>query len=579
MPLNLTVASQVSTNPDVQPIVSSAQVLVQDGFTTAQTYADSAFTQANAYLADLQALATDLADVPTIDVDLGAITQTISPYVAPTAPVEPSGLTVTMPAAPDTTAPTAPDALSATLPVKPTLATVDTPVEDDYVLPTAPTLTAYNIPEPPTLSLPSFTATLAAAPDAPANTFEFVETAYTTTLLTAIQTVLLEWVNGASTGLNSAVEAAIWNRGRARVALATGRKRLQAIREFATRGFTKPAGALSIELEAADQEAQNIEVAESREIAINQANLEQANRHKAMEMAIGAEGMMITYKGLVAARAFETAKYAQQVALDIFDGLVRKYQADAGAYETEARVYKTRIEGELAELEIYKAELEGQRLIGTLNQQQVEVYKSQLAAVETIIEVFKARVEAANLSLQSNKLLLEGYATEVNAYDGLVKAKAGEYQGYETQVRAIGVIADVYGKEVAAEATRVEAGLKLLDSRTKVFEAQIKGEVGRVDAETEAYKGETLLLKADAEVRLAAATQLIARAQELSRMLIECTKAGAQVAAQLAASSLSAVNLSAGIHASGSASSSYSASNSTTGSVTLSASETDDLDI
>jgi hypothetical protein len=552
---------------NVQPIVDSVQILVEDGFATAQSYADTSFTRADGYLDTLQTLANQLADVPSVDVDIGVPTSTITPYVSPTAPVEPTGLTVTMPEAPDTTAPTVPDALAATLPVAPELATVETPEIDAYALPAVPSLTAYTIPSAPTLSLPTFTATLAAAPDAPENTFEFTETAYTSTLKTALQTVLLEWVNGASTGIDATVEAAIWNRGRARVAIATARKRNQAIREFATRGFTKPAGALAIELEAADQEAQNVETAESREIAINQANLEQANRHKAMEMAIGHEGTNITYTGQVAQRAFDAAKYVQEVGLQIFDGLVKKYQADAGAYETEARVFKTRLEGELAELDIYRSELEGQRLIGTLNQQSVEVYEAQLSGVETLVEVFKGRVEAANLSLQGNKLLLEGFATETQAYDSLVRAKASEYQGYESQVRAIGVLADVYGKEVQAEATRAETGIKLLDSRTKVFEAEVKGEASRVDSETEAYKAEVLLLKADADTRIAVATQLIARAQELSRMLIECARGGASVAAQLAASSLSAVNLSAGLHAGGSATTSFNEQNSMSGTV------------
>ncbi len=579
MAVDITVAQQVSTNPDVQPILDSAQVLVQDGLATAQGYADTAFNQALDFLNQLQTLATSLSDVPTIDVDIGTPDTVINPYVAPDEPVEPAGLTVVLPTAPDLTLPTAPTALVATAPEKPELAEVDIPVPDDYVLPTVPTLTLYNIPEAPTLNLPTFTATLAAGPVAPADDFSHSETFRTSALLTAISTVLLEWVNGASTGLDPTVEDAIWNRTRSREAKAALRRRNQKVREFATRGFTKPASVLSIELQEADQASQDAEVTASREIAVAQAQLEQANRHKAMEMAIGHEGSLITYTGQIAQRAYDAAKYAKEVGMQIFEGLIRKYGADTQAYETEAHVYKTRLEGELAELEIYKAELEGQRLIGTLNQQQVEVYKGQLQGVETRIAIFKSRLEAANLGFTGNKLLLEGFSTETAAYDSLVKAKLGEWQGYETGVRAVGVIGDVYAKEVAAEASRVKAGTDLLESRVKVFDAQVKGEVGRVGAETDAYKAEVTLLSADAGLRVEAAKALVAKAMELSRLLIECIKGGAGVSAQLTAGAMSAVNLSAGIHASGSASSSYSASNSTSGTVSLSSSETDDLDV
>lgn len=619
--------------PPPEPPSNGAQELVEAGWAQAQTYADESFTRAITFLDDIAGLVNDLTNIPSVNVELSPVAAAVHAYVSPDVPVEPANLDVNLPpapgelvltdvlplsvvSAPEFTAtapalsiPTAPGALTVSVPLQPTLADVAVPVEDPLNLPDVPTLLGINIPGVPLLNMPAFDAVLAIAPTAPGNTFAFTEDAYTSTLLTSLKSILQTWVDGASTGIAPAVEQAIWDRGRAREATVAARKMQETLRDFSSRGFTKPPGAMALALQEALQNTQDVDLAASREVMIKQADLEQTNRRFAFEQAFQVESALIEYQNRIAQRAFDTAKYAQEAAIAIYVAQVQGYTAEIQAYGEQARVFKTLIEAELAKLEVYKTELEGQKLIGELNVQSVEIYKARITAAVSLVEVFKARIEAANLVLQGNKIRIDGFAAEVEAYDSQVKAKTAEYQGFATLMQAevarvemfkgqaeayrsqvegyrAGVEAGVQAKQIEldvkqrvplevhktraevfriqtdAESRRVDAGTKVYGTRAQVFESQVRGEAARVGAEVDVYKAESEVEVAEGGLRIEAARANIQKMQQQVTMLLEAVKAGAQVSAQLASSALSAVNLSGQIGDHVSYSASIAASNS-----------------
>lgn len=370
---------------DVTPIVETVQGFVETGIDRQREHADNAVATANDFIDRMGTVSEQVATIPAVDVTMRDVTATVDPYEAPTQPVEPDDLT-----------PTLPD-----------------------------------------------------APVAPVGTFEYVEVTYSSALLTALKSRLQSWLDGDSTGLDPTVEAAIWNRGRARTAATMARQAGQVVREFAARGFRKPPGVMALALQQAAQEAQAADLAQSNEIVVNQASLEQTNRHFAIEKGVMTEGQIMTYTNALAQRAFESAQFADKIAIELF---------------------------------------------------------------------------AANTA--------------------------------------------IYGKQVDAEVSRIDALTKVIDARTKIFESLGKGEVSRITAQADVMKAQTDLAVAEGGLRIEAAKANVQRLIQQVTLLLEAIKAGASVSAQLAASALSGVNLSAGLHASGSASSSASMSNSVSNSAT-----------
>lgn len=191
------------------------------------------------------------------------------------------------------------------------------------------------------LDIAQFSSLLGTPPAAPTNTFAFTEIPYSSTLLTDLRARLLEWVDGKSTGLLPSVEQAIWDRGRAREVTASNRKAQEAVRSFAMRGFSKPQGALSLEIQDAAQEAQNLSSTLSREVMIKQADLEQSNRRFSIEQAEKMEEALISYTSQQMARVLEAAKALQAFLIDI-------YGHEVTAYGVETQAYTSRVSAETA---------------------------------------------------------------------------------------------------------------------------------------------------------------------------------------------------------------------------------------
>ena len=206
------------------------------------------------------------------------------------------------------------------------------------------------------LDIAQFNSLLGTIPVNPSNTFAFTEVPYSSNLLTDLRARLLEWVDGKSTGLLPSVEQAIWDRGRAREVVSSNRKAQEAVRSFAMRGFSKPPGALSLEIQEAAQAAQDVSVTLSRDVMIKQADLEQTNRRFSFEQAGKMEEAIIAYTSQQAARVLESAKAFQQFLIDIYGHEVTAYGVETQAYAArvgaETSVFKAKSDVQIAEANV-----------------------------------------------------------------------------------------------------------------------------------------------------------------------------------------------------------------------------------
>lgn len=532
-----------------------------------------------------------IEDVAPIDTGTAPILSAVPPAIDLDIPL-PSDLSAVPPTAPDLTAVTIPD----------------DPVVN---LPDVPTLLGISIPSAPTVTLPDFTAVMPIEPtDSSITPFSFTEPAYGDALLDAVKARLYAFVNGESTGLEPDVENAIWDRARDRE-YQTARTGIDEISVgFAARGFTMPQGAMLTALSNAYQNLRNKVSGLSRDIMIKQAELEQENRKAAFVNAINLEGQLLTYSNNIANRAFEVAKFASEVGVSILNARVALFNASVQAYVANVTAYKARIEAELAKLEIFKAELEGQKLIGELNLQNVQIYKERVNAALAEIEIFKAKLSAVELVTKVDTNRIEAFKGMVSAYGEQVRAKASEYDMYATRVKAEASKVDIYrsqvdaytsevtafatlikskieqqaaeikykqeapielfkakiaayGEQIKAEASRLESLASIYESEIKSYSAEIDGEAKRVGAETDAYKAEVEYKTKEATLRMEEARMNLATLQQSIQLLLEAIKGGSSVAAQLAASAMSAVNLSASVSDSNSKSAGIQHSNQT----------------
>jgi len=491
-----------------------------------------------------------------------------------------------------------PSPLSATAPTDPgSLVDVVVPDAPTVLLPEVPSLAAVSIPDIPTLDLPTFEAMLRDAPLAPDTSFSFSEAAYTSSLLEAYKDVILSWVQGASTGIAPDVEEAIWNRARDREAAQYGPALTQVARDFAARGFPLPPGAAVALAHQATQKSREASSTVNRDIAIKQAELEQATRQFALDQARQVEMGLMSYASTAAQRAFEGAKYVVEAGVAVYGAQVQQYNADVQAFVARAGVYRDRIQGELAKLEVYKSQIEGQRLVAMLNEQAVAVYTARLEGIKTMISVYEQQVAAARTQAEVQRTQVEAFKARVEAYGETVRAKAAEYDAYATRVKAeiskyelpkaqteiLRGLADAYAAQVSgvvsAESLRVKVGHEIplerykaevdgtakmaqaaaaeLQAEAAMFDAEVRERAVQVDERVRTFLGQVELQKAksqEAVGRYQVDTQKeigeMQNSTDQSRIASAAAIAAGQQAAQLAAAAMAMHNFSTSVNSS-----------------------------
>jgi hypothetical protein len=512
----------------------------------------------------------------------------------------------------------APSSFNKTAPTAPTIPTRNYPDAPTTDLPSVPTVRELTLPNAPSMIDISFTGSLPAAlASAPSAHFAFTESDYASTLLDKINEKLLSFISGFSTGLSPDVEQQIWDRARRRTSIAVRRLKAQNERYWSAAGWDMPGGDLQNKNYEAEQEAVNQDITESRSIAIAQADLEQKNLQFSFTTATQIETILIQHADNVNQRALEAAKYAVQAAIELYGLKVTEFNANIEAYKAQAQVYRDRIQGELAKVELYKAKLDGQKLIGELNQQDIAIYREQINAVLAVYELYKSKLEAVKTQLQGDELLLNQFESQIKSFDSEIKSKALEYDNFKIQNEVELTKNEVYKSRIAAYSEQVNAFKSLVDARkikqdadievnqriplevfkqksesirtlvqaeserlksltetakvrSEIYDTETKAESARIEAEVSVQENEIKKLIAQSNIKIESLKANVSSFLATMELLSDAAKSGAQVASQLAAASLSSVNLSASIGESNNTSSSTSISESSSSSVSTS---------
>lgn len=564
---------------------------------------------------------------------LGQLTASLTPPtitpITTTIPSAPAPITTPLPDMQDIVwiAPGMPTSFSGTLSVD---ALMPEPFDDDppaLIIPAAPAENFGNVPDAPgvelTFDYPTLDFSLPAAPSllsisvsrfngldlptAPDDTVpeltlvapsirEYTPGAgYTSSLLTALKATLEDRIVNGGTGLAPDVEQAIWDRGRERE-VRQFQDQLDELERLAGMGFALPTGIyLDARLKLQTEAAAQI-VGHSREVMIKQAELEQQNVQRALELAINLEGKLMDYTNAVEQRIFESCRYATEAGISVYNARVQAYTAYLDAYKTKIEIYKARIQGELAKVDAYKTEIEAERAKAEVNSALVEQYKAQIQAALANVDVYKAQVDIIRTKAEIEKTKVEVFGEQIKAYSTKVNAYTANVEAFRARIQAEVSKQEAYKSRVSVYSAQVDAAAKVVDAKVAEFKGnleakQIEWEAykAQVEAESERNKSIAVMNQAKAEAYKAEVSGLAAYNETLTKqwssavtiaskvnelninvakmnaelyvttrtLAAEAAKVGAQVSAQIASAALNAVNFNQSISASGSTSSNY----------------------
>jgi len=421
--------------------------------------------------------------------------------------------------APAEVSPSIPNAPQITYPIDPGLA----PVVDDVTIPPPPILDdvadpkewAITLPTAPIIDIPDFTATPPSIGGItpPSGDFTWSELPYDSDLL--VNTVaLVETFNQGGVVIPDPIWEALWAKDNDRENRA-GEKLIEEINsEWSSRGFQLPQGVQVAQIAEVRQEIQSTAAGRSRDIAIKEADLHIENLKFAVTQGIAMENMRGGWYQQALTRMLDAAKFTYTLSVQIYNAEISFYNAQLAAYQAEAMVYKTIIEAELAKLEVYKTELEGQKIIGELNMQQVQIYKIRVDALQTEIELYNATLMGLKIGVEIDSVRVDAYAKEVQAYGAKIQAESlkldafkTEMQGaqiesqiYETNVKAFATRVSAYSAKIDAEATNTKVDIEVNKLLLEEYNIKLKAYTTQVGAAMEELKAEVSSFEAKVKV-------------------------------------------------------------------------------
>ena len=455
-------------------------------------------------------------------------------------------------------------------------------------LPSAPALLSLNIQNVRHREIPAFDAKVPELTAVEPTIREYVPgKQYTSALLEAVKSELEKRVKGG-TGLSAEVENAIWDRGRDRE-LRTQADALKQVDQMESLGFMLPPGVyLDARLKIITETDQALR-GHSREVMIKSAELALDNCKHALTTAVQLEGQLIDYTNAVETRIFEAARYATQAQVEIYNAKVQAFQSMVEVYRVKIQAYEAAVRAEQARVDTYRAQIAAEEAKASINRSLVDMYKTQADIALSNIEIYKARIGGIQARADIEKAKVEVFGAQVQGYTAQVNAYTAGVEGFRATMQAEATKQDVYRSRVDSFRARVDAFAKQIDARVREFEgrisaktaeyqgyqAAIAGESARVDGiakiggvQSDAYRAQVQGASTYNEVLTKQWQATLDQNQQVARIGIEAAKAnaelyvttrslaldaaktGAQVAAQIGAAAINAVNFSGSVSSS-----------------------------
>lgn len=360
---------------------------------------------------------------------------------------------------------------------------VDLPVAPSFQQPVLDALDAVTIPQFTFPTLPTFDEQAPQFTEvAPNVVINWIEPAYSSESLTEVQAVIRRMMAGG-TGLKKEIEEQLFERARQREDRVAAKAIATAHDTVANKGYVAPPGLLVAQVNAAIEQNQLAANALQRETQIKAADIEQENMRFAVQQSLAAENLLVNIFNNAAQRSFEMARFTVESQIQVFNSKVSLYNALASAYQTKAQVFKTKIDAALAALDVYRTQIEGQKVIGEINMQRVQAFNAKVQALLSYVEVYKAQMQGAQVKTEVIRAQLDAYRTDVQAYAEKLNAEKTRFDAYRTQIE--GEVAKVGILDAEARVYSAQAGVA--EAAASVRAKQIQADVEVMQAETQRF--------------------------------------------------------------------------------------------
>jgi len=454
----------------------------------------------------------------------------------------------------------------------------------DLNLPSAPNLMQINSIAFDGVSLPTLDVSVPSLTAVAPSIIPYREgTTYTSLLLTSLYADLQAALeDGSYLTLTKQAQDALWDAARER----EYRQQADALAELERMealGYAFPPGVYLDARLKVQTETNNTIAGLSRDIMVKQAELQLENLTKAREATVALESKQIDYANQIAQRAFESAKFVAEAAIQVYNANVEAYKASLEGYRVQAAIFDTLMRGAMTKVEIYKAQLEGEKLKVDMDTALVQQYEAQIRAQGLFVDIYKAELGAIETQANLQKIIVEAYGEQIRAYTSRVNAFTAEVEGYKASTEAQGIVQNTYKTSVEAYAATVDAGAREATAMIEGFKAQVSAYTAQLDGYRASVEGMAQQARAASEYNQAAAevyraemtgiasyndvlTKQWQATMEISEKIaevgvqaakaqgdmylqtkniaVEASKGGAQVAAQLGAAALNAIHFS-----------------------------------
>jgi hypothetical protein len=306
---------------------------------------------------------------------------------------------------------------------------------------------------------------------------------YTSALLGVAQSTLQRFITEGGTALPPEIERALWDRAREREYRAKA-DAIDGLEQMEELGYSFPPGIFTNARIKIETEMGYVTSMLSRDVAIEQAKLEQQNIQNALQQVVQLEGVLIQYNNQVEQRAFDSVKYATEAGIAVYNARVQAYSAYLDAYKTKVAVYEAQIRAEVARIEAYKAEIDAERVKADINTALIQQYKVQADVALANIEVYKAEIAGIQSKAEIEKLKIAIFGEQVRAYAAKVNAYTAGVEGFRAQIQAEGSKQEAFRSQVQAYSAQVDAAAKLAETKIEEY----KGELLAKQTEWDGYK-------------------------------------------------------------------------------------------
>lgn len=289
-------------------------------------------------------------------------------------------------------------------------------------LPPVPTLLDLSLPPAPDIQIPAFTgARPASLPRAPDGDWSFTPEQYTSALLDKVTGTVSRMLDGG-TGLPAPVAQALRDRAMGAVDVEELRGEQVVIEDFSSRGFVEPNGLMMKRLAQSRQEAANRRNAINRDVYVQDQQVAIENLRFAVTQGIALESTLIQAHTEEMRLSLQAAQFARETSIAIFNAEVSLFNSEMQAYQIDAQVWRSQIEGELASLEVYRSQIQAEQLLGEMNVQAVQIYTARLQGVTVQADLYRTQMQGAEAQARANVSVAEAYRARIQGYSEQVRA-------------------------------------------------------------------------------------------------------------------------------------------------------------